>query len=217
VNVPEEELRSPRPHEITRLEEEAEEEVLFETTVYRETEHEVSHSYELHKEHIYPKLRDAVTKIVEDEGPIHADEIARRLATMWGNKKAGKRIRETTTRALSAAETGGLVESSGHFFTISGRTVTVRDRSAVKSKTLTKAEMLPPSEIQEALRQVVLHHVGCSQEEAVVGATRLFGFHRAGPDLKAVLEREVRMMLRDDKLILRDLMLYLAEDQVSTE
>ena len=77
--------------------------------------------------------------------------------------------------------------------------------------------MLPPSEIQEALRQFVLHHVGCSPEEAVVGATRLFGFQRAGQGLKAAFDGEIRMMLRDDMLILRDLTLYVAEDQSATE
>ena len=203
----------PRPLEITRMEDGAKEEALFETTVYRETEYKVSSVYEPHEVPIDPMLRDAVTKIVEDEGPIHEGEIARRLATVWGKGRAGRRIREATTRALSAAAHAGLVESSGHFFTISGRIVAVRDRSAVQSKTLLKAEMLPPSEIREALRQFILHHVGCSPKEAVVGATRLFGFQRVGPDLNRAFEGEVRLMLRDDILILRNGTLYLAEDQ----
>ena len=191
------------------MEDGAEDEELFEITVYRETEYRVSNVRELDYEPVDPVLRDAVTKIVEDEGPIHELEIARRLATVWGKGRAGNRTRETTKRALSAAAHAGLVESSGHFFTISGRIVAVRDRSAVQSQTLLKAEMLPPSEIREALRQFILHHVGCSPEEAVVGATRLFGFRRAGPDLKLAFDHEVRMMLRDDMLILRDRTLYL--------
>ena len=73
--------------------------------------------------------------------------------------------------------------------------------------------MLPPSEIREALRQFILHHVGCSPNEAVVGATQLFGFQRVGPDLNRAFEGEVRLMLRDDILILRNGTLYLAEDQ----
>jgi very-short-patch-repair endonuclease len=203
----------PRPLEITRIEDGAKEEALFETTVYRETEYKVSSVYEPHEVPIDPMLRDAVTKIVEDEGPIHEGEIARRLATVWGKGRAGRRIREATTQALSAATHAGLVESSGHFFTISGRIVAVRDRSAVQSKTLLKAEMLPPSEIREALRQFILHHVGCSPKEAVVGATQFFGFQRVGPDLNRAFEGEVRLMLRDDILILRNSTLYLAEDQ----
>lgn len=64
--------------------------------------------------------------------------------------------------------------------------------------------MLPPSEIREALRQVVANHIGCTPEEAVVGAARLFGFRRTGPDLKLIIETEIRRMLVDDELLLRD-------------
>ena len=64
--------------------------------------------------------------------------------------------------------------------------------------------MLPPSEIREAIRQFVAAHIGCAPEEATVGATRLFGFRRAGQDLKAVCEAELRGMLGDEELVLRN-------------
>ena len=37
-----------------------------------------------------------------------------------------------------------------------------------------------------------------------MGATRLFGFRRAGQDLKAVCEAELRRMLSDEELVLKD-------------
>jgi hypothetical protein len=65
----------------------------------------------VHKPHevpIDPTLRDVVTNIVEDEGPIHEGEIARHLATVWGISQAERRIREVTTRALSVAAQAGM-------------------------------------------------------------------------------------------------------------
>jgi len=64
--------------------------------------------------------------------------------------------------------------------------------------------MLPPSEVREAIRHFVSAQIGCTPEEAAVGATRLFGFKRAGQDLKAVFSAELRGMLADDELVLRD-------------
>ena len=86
-----------------------------------------------------------------------------------------------------------------------------RDRSNVLSSTLLKAEMLPPSEIRSGLRLVVERHVGTTPKEAIVETSRVFGFKRAGQDLKRVIQHEVRMMLRDDVLALRDGKLYVAD------
>ncbi len=55
-------------------------------------------------------------------------------------------------------------------------------------------------------------HVGCRPDEAIVGVIRGFGFRRAGQDLKSVMERELRLMLRDDVLKLEDGRVYLRED-----
>ena len=38
------------------------------------------------------KVQEAVRRIVDIEGPIHAEEVARRLATVWGLDRAGSRI-----------------------------------------------------------------------------------------------------------------------------
>ena len=47
-------------------------------------------------------LTKVVEEIVSVEGPLHQEEIARRLAFAFGKKKAGKRIIDVTFRALQA-------------------------------------------------------------------------------------------------------------------
>ena len=149
-------------------------------------------------------LAGVVRGIVEAEGPIHEEETGRRVAHLWGLQRAGSRIQAAVAAATRAAERSGQVVKTGSFLHAAGQPEKVRDRSDVQSRTLLKAEMLPPSEIREAVRQFVRAHVGCAPTEAIVGATRLFGFRRAGPDLKAVFEIQLRLMLRDDELSLRD-------------
>ena len=153
------------------------------------------------------RLAEVVKGVVEAEGPIHREELSRRIAHLWGLQRAGSRIHAAAAEAARIAEQSGEIVSSGDFLDSPGRDVQVRDRTEVNSKTLLKAEMLPPSEIREALRQFIAAHVGCTPDEAVVGATRLFGFRRAGQDLKAIMEAEVRGMLAAGALVLKPLRL----------
>ena len=148
------------------------------------------------------RLAEVVKGVVEAEGPIHREELSRRIAHLWGLQRAGSRIQAAAAEAARVAKRSGEIVSSGGFLDSPERAVRVRDRTEVSSKTLLKAEMLPPSEIREALRQFIAAHVGCTRDEAVVGATRLFGFRRAGEDLKAVMEAEVRGMLTAGALVL---------------
>jgi hypothetical protein len=64
--------------------------------------------------------------------------------------------------------------------------------------------MLPPVEIRTALRQIVGEHIGVEPQEAVVEVARMLGFQRTGPELQRVIEDELRAMLADHLLLLRN-------------
>ena len=156
------------------------------------------------------RLSEIVVDVVEVEGPIHSDELARRLATLWGLSRAGGRIRSAVGDALAHAKRLERVEMDGSFASSPGSSlVKPRNRASVSSPTLLKADMLPPSEIRLAAIDVVRIHVGASTADVVVEVTRVFGFKRAGPDLKRVIEAEIRRMLYDDVIALREDRIYL--------
>ena len=46
------------------------------------------------------EMADIVTRIVEIEGPIHQEEIARRVAALWGLQRAGSRIAATVKDSI---------------------------------------------------------------------------------------------------------------------
>jgi hypothetical protein len=138
--------------------------------------HELS-SYELGK---------TVKKILEIESPIHQEELARRVAKVFGLEKAGNRIQEATQKALKATSD---CEPNGEFWGLKeGYKKQVRSRQDVKSRTLLKAEYLPPQEILLGLQHLVKQNVQIEESELVQQTSRLFGFSRCGPDLKAVIQ-----------------------------
>ncbi|MGH8226527.1 MAG: DUF3320 domain-containing protein [Steroidobacteraceae bacterium] len=139
------------------------------------------------------KVREAAQRIVEIEGPIHEEEVARRVATAWGLNRTGSRIQEATRRALRGLAKTGVVREEGTFWSPAGATeVAVRDRSETASITLRKAEYLPPAEIAAAAVAVVRECVRVEEGELVVEIARRLGFQRTGQELQEVIARVVQ-------------------------
>ena len=139
-----------------------------------------------HEVSIYERSK-LVKKIVEIEGPIHQEEVARRVAKAFGLEKAGARIQTATLEGLKFAN-GLSVENN--FWSIEGDIKkVVRNRSIVVNKNLEKAEYLPPSEIRAALEYLVKSSVQIEDAELIQQVSRLFGFQRCGPDLKIVIQK----------------------------
>ena len=95
-------------------------------------------------------LAGYVARIVETEGPVHLDEVARRLSRLWGNKRSGSRIHGAVQAAADLATRRNRIQyveaGAGRFLDRCSRTgrIVVRDRSQVSSSTLRKVAMLPP-------------------------------------------------------------------------
>jgi len=156
------------------------------------------------------ELAKVVVEIVSVEGPIHQDEVARRVASLWGLTRVGERVADAVERALFEAVHQGRIEQAGLFFSPVGQVEPpIRDRSNVGSTTLLKPEYLPPNEIRAALRAIVRTHFGISEDEAIMETVRLLGFRRTGSQLRTIIADEVDCLLRAGQLSSRNGKLYL--------
>jgi len=134
-------------------------------------------------------LANLAKRIVVAEGPIHVEEVARRLAACFGKEKAGSRIFTTTRSALLRAQSGDLDLLSDDTFWFTreqAETPPVRDRSAESGATL-KAASISMLEIQAALKIARDDNAGGSDADQIRMAARLLGFRRVGSDLQARL------------------------------
>lgn len=132
-------------------------------------------------------MENLVTQVVAVEGPIHLDEIVTRLREQWGLQRAGGRIRQAVARGVEFAVKSGRISGEGDFYIVPGWDIAVRDRSEAQSPGLRKPEMIPPSEIQKAVITFVAAHLGATEEEAITGASRLFGFKATSAQLKQLI------------------------------
>ncbi len=132
-------------------------------------------------------LSDLARRIVNCEGPIHADEVARRVAASFGKEKAGSRILAAARHALSHAQAarGDLLLENDFWFTKEqAHMPPVRDRSAETGATL-KADYISTREIAAAIQIARDDNAGGCEDDLIRTTARLLGYRRVGPDLQA--------------------------------
>ena len=134
-------------------------------------------------------LTELAQKIVNAEGPIHQDEVARRVAACFGKEKAGSRILDATKYALVRARSANpdLMTDGTFWFTGSqANAPPIRDRSAESGATL-KAENISLLEIKAAFKIAHEDNAGGNESDLIRVVARMLGFKRVGPDLQVRL------------------------------
>jgi very-short-patch-repair endonuclease/DNA polymerase III delta prime subunit len=155
------------------------------------------------------ELARVVAKIIDVEGPIHREEITRRVTQLWGLQRTGKRVRDSVDRALRALPKLSFERLDGEFFAPTGRAdFPVRYRGDVPATSLRKPDMLPPAEIRKAVKAIIQCHLGAGVDEVVVETARLFGFKSTSAQLKQVIEREMLSLTACGELEERNGKLY---------
>ena len=153
------------------------------------------------KSHLEPhdapmsQLADLVHRIVSIEGPIHLDELARRVAAAFGKQRTGNRISEATRQAAFFAKKQGLGIEFAESFVATDmqlKETPIRDRSR-ETGSLVKAEYLPPMEVAAAASLIRKESGEIEIDDLVRAVARLLGFQRVGPELsdtiRSIIER----------------------------
>jgi hypothetical protein len=145
--------------------------------------------------HLAPLAQMAtVTKtIVETEGPIHQDEVARRVTSLFGKSRTGSLISAASLKSLQSLKRSSVLVEEDAFWMTPGQLADppVRDRSLTPSS-LQRADMLSPREIRAAAGIATKENGNLSDAEMVMAVTRLFGFKKTGPDLKAAIAKALQ-------------------------
>ncbi|MEN3748448.1 DUF3320 domain-containing protein [Sphingomonas sp. HF-S3] len=139
-------------------------------------------------------LASIAQQIVAGEGPIHFEEVSRRIATCFGKEKAGSRILTATRSALMRAQSrnSDLLSDGTFWFTrAQSETPPVRDRSS-ESGMIVKAAYISTLEIEAALAIARDDNAGGNDADLVRTAARLLGFRRVGADLQARITQSLR-------------------------
>jgi len=155
-------------------------------------------------------LAGIVAKVVEIEGPIHRDEVARRITSLWGLQRTGGRIAEAISKAIESATCSGQLKADPEFVTHSRmESVPVRRRSNVTSANLKKPEMIPQAELRQGIHFLVSDHVGVRRDEISLMIAKVFGFKATSAKLKDLIEKVLARMIDENTISLRDEKLFI--------
>ena len=138
-----------------------------------------------------------VADVVSVEQPVHTDEVAKRVARAWGAQRTGTRIRASVEKALTAARVDGKIQG-GPFWVLPDGVVQVRDRSRVSSTSLRQPDYLPPTEIDEAIKQTIARSVAITPDEVARGVAEALGFNATSAPLKGVVLERVKSLIQVD-------------------
>lgn len=146
------------------------------------------------------RMSSLVEQIVFQEGPMHRDEICRRVSSFWHLQRTGSRIAAAVNAAIDSAVRHNKLVSERGFVDVHDRKVTVvRDRVNA-SPSLRRPEMLPPSEIRYALSRIVELHCGIGESEAAQQVARAFGFASTSEALRERITAQLKSMVEAGSL-----------------
>jgi very-short-patch-repair endonuclease len=155
------------------------------------------------------QLSGMIKRIVSSEGPIHREEVTRRLMEAYGVMRAGSRITSAVDEAIAHSAGHRMVDVRGDFLYQAGVVrVPVRDRSALPS-TDRKIEWVAPEEIDTALLETIRLGFSLSFEEAASAAIEMLGFGRATQRISSAVEQRLNALLESRRAISSDNMVML--------
>lgn len=151
-------------------------------------------------------LAECVARIVETEGPVHIEEVVRRLSRLWGHGRSGSRIQRAVEAAVNDAVEVGRVgypeDSNGVFVDRPDRSEDPppRDRTLAKSQWLRKPAMLPPTEVRSAILEAVERNIGIRPADCAREAARMLGIRRVSGEMREVFVRQARELVASGRL-----------------
>jgi hypothetical protein len=143
-------------------------------------------------------LAELVAEVVEVEGPIHEEELVRRIAAAYGLGRAGLQVQGRVHVAVEKSAEDQGIERRDEFVWPFGMTVPpVRHRSGDgKDIALVSLE-----EIGEAAWHLLKAQFDMSHEDLVAQVGRLLGFQRTGRLVEARVREAINREVRDGRIV----------------
>ena len=138
-----------------------------------------------------------MTQIVDMEGPIHITEVVRRIRVAWGVKRAGKRIQDAITDAITLSQENGDVTVKKEFLYPKNFNLTVRRRSGDPPA---KINLICDDEIVEAAKIVIRTQYASPMSEVIKQTSRLFGIKVTRGITAKRIEGIVQQLVEDGEL-----------------
>jgi very-short-patch-repair endonuclease len=135
-------------------------------------------------------IKDVLLRVIGTEGPIHQDELHRRVSMHWGVKQVTTKIVELIDQQVETLCDKDVVIKKGTFLKIRGKSVQPR----VYPRSFS-ADYISPEEILAAIKLVLRMQGSQSEEQLQKEISRLMGLERSGEKLGENISNALEYML----------------------
>jgi len=167
---------------------------------YRECTLRVRQGADLQSINILELARLAST-VVSEEGPIHFEEVARRIREAFRLERTGRRIADRVNAALKYAGREGAIVQEGNFWSPRDIPSTLPRCRRNASSSLRRPDRIPPIECRLAIGAVLKACVAASKAELTVEVARHLGFDRTGNELDTFISEQIDSMVISGDLV----------------
>ena len=149
------------------------------------------------------KFIEWIVRVVEVEGPVHIDEVARRICRAAGVRRVGNRIRGSIERAALSAVRAERIDKRGDFLWRTGESNARARNRAGMPNSARQIEYVAPEEIMAAAITVVTNSLGMQLEEIPQAVSRRLGFKRTTEDMGKRIGNIVDKLIESGELVIK--------------
>jgi hypothetical protein len=135
-------------------------------------------------------VREQITQVIHEEGPISRTLLSRRVLQAWAISRSGARIERHLDGVLGSISAKKTTWDGVEFYWPNGMEPSEYDMYRVSEgdQERRNAEDLPPEEIANAVKEVLFHQISLPIEDLIRETVKWMGYARTG----AALEKAVR-------------------------
>ena len=149
------------------------------------------------------RLREQIERVLEQEGPVHEELLARRLLAAWGLQKLTLRVRQRIEEQVAELVKRGAVLERGEFLW-SGARRPEQYTDFRRAHPEREAVHLPAEEVANAAAWVLAQALSLGREDLLRATGRLFGVQRLTRAVLPVLQGGLELLVLQGRCVLED-------------
>jgi hypothetical protein len=146
-------------------------------------------------------MADVLFRIVQEEGPIHEDELVARVKELWGFQRAGVRVQDAVAKGIRSLLIAKRCMREEDCLAVPNAPVRIRNRKSVSSPGLRKPDLLPAAEVRTAVLALIDVAHGAGRRELPTAIARLLGFNTTTTTLRDRVERQIQKLVETGQII----------------
>lgn len=145
-------------------------------------------------DHDVKSTLSAVIHIVNEEGPLHRDLLAKRIIDNSDVDRQGKKVSYTIDHAIKLAANKDRIAKRGRFlYANDGSAIEVRQREDMEAD----IQWIPPEEIKHSLLEILRKQYETPKEDLIKQAAKVLGFSRTGARINDRVESVIDELLSE--------------------